>query len=90
MFDNVAGGQQVVASAFGILGLALIGGIVVLAFTKLYGMVFLGSPRSHAVAEAAEADNLRIAAMALPLAGILAVGLFPQGRSPSYPAQRPL
>ncbi len=26
MFDNVAGGQQVVASAFGILGLALIGG----------------------------------------------------------------
>lgn len=79
MFDNVADGEQVVISAFGILGLALIGGIVVLAFTKLYGMVFLGSPRSHAVAEAAEADNLRIAAMALPLAGILAVGLFPQG-----------
>lgn len=79
MFDNVAAGQQVVVSAVGILSLAVIGGIVVLAFTKLYGTVFLGSPRSHAVAEAAEADNTRIAAMALPLAGILAVGLFPQG-----------
>ena len=50
---------------------------MVLAFTKLYGTVFLGSPRTHEVAEASEADNHRIAAMALPLAGILFVGLFP-------------
>lgn len=79
MLENIAGGEQVLVSAAGILGLALIGGIVLLAFTKLYGTVFLGSPRSHAVAEAREADNLRIAAMALPLLGILAVGLFPEG-----------
>ena len=39
-------------------------------------LVFLGAPRSHEVAEASEVDNLRIAAMALPLAGILFVGLF--------------
>jgi len=78
-FENVAAGEQVITSTAAILGLSLIGGIVVLAFTKLYGTVFLGSPRSHAAAEAAEADNVRIAAMAVPLAGILAVGFFPQG-----------
>ena len=54
------------------------GGVVLLAFTKLYGTVFLGSPRSHEVAEASEVGNVRIAAMAIPLAGILFVGLFPR------------
>lgn len=78
MLDHVSAGEEVVASTAGLVGLALIGGIVVLAFTKLYGTLFLGSPRSHAVAEASEVDNLRIAAMALPLLGILTVGLFPQ------------
>lgn len=79
LLNNVATGEEVVAAACGLIGLALIGGIVVLAFTKLYGTVFLGSPRSHEVAEAGEVDNFRIAATALPLLGILAVGLFPQG-----------
>ncbi len=79
LLNNVATGEAVVAAACGLIGLALIGGIVVLAFTKLYGTVFLGSPRSHEVAEAEEVDNFRIAATALPLLGILTVGLFPQG-----------
>ena len=74
MFKGIASGSDVLASA---AGLALIGGIVVLAFAKLYGIVFLGTPRSHEVAEASEVDNFRLAAMALPLAGILFVGLFP-------------
>lgn len=77
MFKGIASGSDVLASSAGLAALALIGGIVVLAFAKLYGIVFLGSPRSHEVAEAAEADNFRLAAMALPLAGILFVGLFP-------------
>ncbi len=79
LLNNVATGSSVVASAAALIGLGVIGGIVLLAFTKLYGLVFLGSPRSHAVAEAGEVDNFRIAAMGLPLVGILAVGLFPQG-----------
>lgn len=78
MLDGIASGSDALASAAGLAALALIGGIVVLAFTKLYGTVFLGSPRTHEVAEASEADNYRIAAMALPLAGILFVGLFPR------------
>ncbi len=77
MFKGIASGSDVLASAAGLAALALIGGIVALAFAKLYGTVFLGSPRSHEVAEAAEVDNFRLAAMALPLAGILFVGLFP-------------
>lgn len=77
MFKGIASGSDVLASAAGLAALALIGGIVVLAFAKLYGIVFLGTPRSHEVAEASEVDNFRLAAMALPLAGILFVGLFP-------------
>lgn len=79
MLDGIAAGTQPLAATAGLVALALIGGIVVLAFTKLFGTVFLGSPRTHEVAEATEVDGVRIAAMALPLAGILAVGLFPQG-----------
>ena len=72
------GAAAAVLLVAGLAALALIGGLVVLAFTKLYGTVFLGAPRSHEVAEASEVDSLRIAAMALPLAGILFVGLFPR------------
>jgi formate hydrogenlyase subunit 3/multisubunit Na+/H+ antiporter MnhD subunit len=68
----------VLYSIAGIIALSLIGGIVVLAFTKLYGVVFLGSPRSHHVAESMEVDNLRIGAMAIPAVFILFIGLFPQ------------
>lgn len=78
MLDGIASGSDVLASATGLAALALIGGVVILAFTKLYGTVFLGAPRTHEVAEASEVDNFRIAAMALPLAGILFIGLFPQ------------
>ena len=78
LFDGIASGSNVLTSAAGLIALALIGGLALLAFTKLYGTVFLGAPRSHCVAEAREVDNVRIAAMALPLTGMLAVGLFPQ------------
>ena len=78
LFDGIASGSNVLTSAAGLTGLALIGGLVVLAFTKLYGTVFLGAPRTHCVAEATEVGTDRIAAMALPLAGILFAGLFPQ------------
>ena len=78
MFNGVSDGHEVLYSVAGIIALSLIGGLVVLAFTKLYGMVFLGSPRSHHVAESQEVDTLRIAAMCIPAVGILFIGLFPQ------------
>ena len=78
MFNGVGSGYEVLYSVTGIIALSLIGGIVVLAFTKLYGVVFLGSPRSHHVAECTEVDNLRIVAMSIPAAFILMIGLAPQ------------
>lgn len=77
MFRSIAEGQQVLLAAAGVTALALIGGLALFAFTKLYGIVFLGTPRTHEVAEMHEADNYRIAAMALPAAGILFIGLLP-------------
>ena len=78
MFNGVSDGHEVLYAVGGIIALSLIGGVVVLAFTKLYGIVFLGSPRSHHVAECTEVDNQRIAAMAIPASLILFVGLLPQ------------
>ena len=78
MFNGVSDGHEVLYSVAAIIALSLIGGVVVLAFTKLYGMVMLGSPRTTHVAEATEVDNLRIAAMAIPAAMILFIGLLPQ------------
>lgn len=78
MFNGVGEGGEVLYSVAAIIALSLIGGVVVLAFTKLYGIVFLGSPRSTHVAETTEVDNCRIAAMALPAAMILIIGLLPQ------------
>lgn len=78
MLDSIREGVNTIYAAGGLLALALIGGIVVLAFTKLYSTIFLGSPRDHHVAESMEVDNLRIAAMAIPTVGIILIGMFPQ------------
>ena len=78
MLGSVRDGINTLYAAGGLMALALIGGLVVLAFTKLYSTVFLGSPRHHHVAESEEVDNLRVAAMAIPALGIIAIGLFPQ------------
>ncbi len=78
MFNGVSDGHEVLYSIGGIIALSLIGGIVVLAFSKLYGVVFLGSPRLTHVAESTEVDSQRIVAMALPAVFILIIGLLPQ------------
>ena len=78
MFNGVSDGHEVLYSVAGIIALSLIGGIAVLVFTKLFGVVFLGSPRSTHVAESSEVDSLRIVAMAIPAAMMLIIGLFPQ------------
>ena len=78
LLDSIREGVNTIYAAAGLLALALIGGIVVLAFTKLYSTIFLGSPRDHHVAESTEVDSLRIAAMAIPTMCIILIGLFPQ------------
>jgi formate hydrogenlyase subunit 3/multisubunit Na+/H+ antiporter MnhD subunit len=78
MFNGVSGDYEVLYAVTGIVVLSFIGGLVVLAFTKLYSVVFLGSPRSHHVAECTEVDNQRIVATCIPAAFILIIGLAPQ------------
>ena len=78
MLDGVGEGRGTLYFLTALVALSLIGGVVVLAFTKLYGIVFLGSPRTTHVAEATEVDSLRLAAMAIPAALILSIGLLPQ------------
>lgn len=59
-------------------GLAIIGGISMLAFTKSFGVIFLGNPRKMPAHEPGEVSWV----MRLPQYGIvlmmLAIGLFPQ------------
>jgi hydrogenase-4 component B len=58
--------------------LALSGGIASLAFVKLFGVVFLGAPRSPGAAECHEAGMLMTIPMAALAALCLLFGLFPQ------------
>ncbi|MCC8036438.1 MAG: NADH-quinone oxidoreductase subunit E [Rikenellaceae bacterium] len=77
-FDTVCGHSGgLIASIAGIVALSLTGGIVLLAFTKLFGVGFLGSARSPAAAGASEVDRLSLAAFAIPIAGIVCIGLAP-------------
>lgn len=58
--------------------LALVGGLAVVAFTKLYGSIFLGTPRSHGAAHPHEAGPAMLLPMGLFALLCLLVGLLPQ------------
>ncbi|HBA88350.1 MAG TPA: hydrogenase [Geobacter sp.] len=64
--------------ALGAPVLALVGGIAVICFVKLYGITFLGAPRSEGAAHGHEAPFSMLAPMALLAALCLTGGLFPQ------------
>jgi hydrogenase-4 component B len=57
--------------------LALVGGLAVIAFVKLYGIIFLGAPRSAAAARSHEASPLMTGPMILLGLGCLAAGMAP-------------
>ena len=57
-----------------VAGLALIGGLAAACFTKAFGIVFLGEPRSRDAADAHESRPLMVAPMLLLAAGCIAVG----------------
>lgn len=59
-----------------IAGLALIGGLAVACFTKAFGIVFLGEPRSEHVAQAHEADWAMRLPMLILATGCVLIGLF--------------
>jgi NADH:ubiquinone oxidoreductase subunit 5 (subunit L)/multisubunit Na+/H+ antiporter MnhA subunit len=57
-------------------GLALIGGLAAACFTKAFGIVFLGEPRTDITKHAHEAGAAMKIAMAIPAVGCLAAGVF--------------
>jgi hydrogenase-4 component B len=59
-----------------IAGLALIGGLAVACFTKAFGVVFLGEPRSERVSHAHEVDWTMRLPMLILAAGCVLIGLF--------------
>ncbi len=62
---------------FGLIaGLALIGGLAAACFTKAFGIVFLGQPRSEQAEQAHEAGWLMRIPMLLLAAGCVLIGLF--------------
>jgi hydrogenase-4 component B len=58
-----------------IAGLALIGGLAAACFTKAFGIVFLGEPRSDHPAHAHESEAVMILPMLVMAAGCFAAGL---------------
>jgi formate hydrogenlyase subunit 3/multisubunit Na+/H+ antiporter MnhD subunit len=56
-------------------GLALIGGLAVFCFTKAFGIVFLGEPRSKQAAEAVEVSRNMIYPQYITIAFIVMIGL---------------
>lgn len=63
------------AAAVVVAALALVGGLAAACFTKAFGIVFLGEPRSSAAAEAREPGLSMLVPMLLLAAGCAAVGL---------------
>jgi formate hydrogenlyase subunit 3/multisubunit Na+/H+ antiporter MnhD subunit len=64
--------------ALGVIGaLALVGGLAAAAFTKIYGVVFLGSPRTDDAAHAHSTGPMMAAPLFVLATGCLLVGLFP-------------
>ncbi len=72
-----SGDRGVIMAVGGMLALAFIGGVAAIAFSKLFGVVFLGEPRSPGASAAAEVDRWRIAACIIPAACVAVVGLAP-------------
>ena len=66
-----------VGAAFAILALVMIGGLAILCFTKAFGIVFLGTPRSE-LPEMKEFGKMRIVPLSVLAVLMLAIGIVPQ------------
>lgn len=70
-------GRDIRLTALAAAVLALAGALAVIALSKFYGLVCLGSPRSEAARNAAEPASIMLAPMGVLAALCVAVGLFP-------------
>lgn len=77
MFDSLSGASLLhsILIVGSIAGLSLIGGLAIFCFTKAFGIVFLGSPRSEKAANAREVGSSMIIPQLVTAALILFIGL---------------
>ncbi len=80
LFEGVHSGSLSITTVFILLiaGLALIGGLALLCFTKAFGIIFLGQARSHFDNEINESEPSKLFPGYLIVLFILIIGLFPQ------------
>ncbi len=81
-FRSVGASESAAAGAGVIIGLALIGGLAAACFTKAFGIVFLGEPRSEEAVHGHEASWPERLAMLVLATGCVGIGVFaPQAAS---------
>lgn len=68
---------SLIAVVFSLVGLALIGGLAILCFTKAFSIVFLGNPRQVAKEEIHERGIWQLLPMFLTVIFMMAIALFP-------------
>jgi formate hydrogenlyase subunit 3/multisubunit Na+/H+ antiporter MnhD subunit len=80
MFTGLQGSDKTLLSSIvgGLFGLALIGGLAMLCFTKAFGSVFLGTARHHFHHIPGEAGFGKLIPMYAVVLLIMAIGLFPK------------
>ncbi|OIQ90739.1 hydrogenase-4 component B [mine drainage metagenome] len=80
MFSGLHGSDKMLMSSIvgGLFGLALIGGLAILCFTKAFGTVFLGSPREFFSNTAEESNRGKLTAMYAIVILMITIGLLPQ------------
>ncbi|HEY6063737.1 MAG TPA: proton-conducting transporter membrane subunit [Chitinophagaceae bacterium] len=80
MFTGLHGSDNTLHSSVvaGLFGLALIGGLAMLCFTKAFGSVFLGTVRHHSHHSPREAGFGKLIPMYTVVLLIMAIGLFPK------------
>ncbi len=66
-----------IAALLGISGLAFIGAMAFLCFTKVYGICFLGSPRSDFKSSPNEKETALLLPMSILTIAIFLIGMFP-------------
>ncbi len=75
MFRSLSHGELIAVSIVGITTLALVAGLAVIAFSKAFGITFLGNPRSRSAFEAREVPAVMLLGSVLPTVGVVAGAL---------------
>ena len=75
---SVTGISHVILIVLSIVGLVMVGGISIISFTKLFGIMFLGQPRTELHHKPTEATFIMLLPQYFIVAMMLSIAFFPQ------------